>query len=81
MTPKRAAPAVITGGLTGFTFSHKAFMLVDDVPNLQHVLEPLLSSAGPRPTAGPHRIIKSALETGRQSQMVRSLSEKVVLTN
>lgn len=46
MTPKRAAPAVITGGLTGFILSHKAFTLVDDVPSVQRVLEPLLLSAG-----------------------------------
>lgn len=81
MTPRRAAPAVITGGLAGFIFSHKAFVLVDDVPSLQRVLEPLFSSAGPRPTAGPRSIIKPALEMGSQSQIVRSLSEKVILTN
>lgn len=81
MTPKRAAPAVITGGLADFIFSHKAFMLGDDVPCLQRVLEPLCSSAGPRPTAGPHKIIKPALETEREGQIVRSLSKKVILTN
>lgn len=59
----------------GLHVQYRAFMLVEDVLSLQPVLELLFSSAG------PHRIIKPALEMARRSQIVRSLSEKVILTN